>query len=57
MLEHQWSKLNSITGATTSSNAIKMAVEDCLKQAIKANGQDEGLVSKFYTCSRKRKRM
>ena len=54
MLEHQSVKVDSITGATTSSNAIKMAVEDCLKQAIKANGQDESLVSKFYTVPEKK---
>ncbi len=49
MIENQSVKVDSTTGATTSSNAIKMATEDCLKQALVADGSDESAVSAFYT--------
>lgn len=53
MIENQSVKVDAITGATTSSNGILMAVEDCLKQALTANGQDASLVSAFYTVPKK----
>lgn len=53
MIENQSVKIDAITGATTSSNAILMAVEDCLKQALSANGQDTSLVSAFYAVPEK----
>lgn len=49
MIEYQSVKVDATTGATTSSNAIKLATEDCLKQALAAAGSDESAVSAFYT--------
>ncbi len=49
MIEYQSVKVDATTGATTSSNAIKLATEDCLKQALFAAGSDESAVSAFYT--------
>ena len=48
MVEHQSVRVDSITGATVSSGAIKTAVEDCLTQAITAAGGDTAAVSAFY---------
>ncbi len=51
MIEKQSVKVDAITGATASSNAIKLATEDCLVQAIVAkNGTPED-VSAFYIMS------
>ena len=49
MIENQSVKVDSITGATVSSGAIKAATEDCLVQAITAAGGDVAAVSAFYT--------
>ena len=48
MIENQSVKLDSITGATVSSGAIKAAVEDCVAQAIAAAGGDAAAISAFY---------
>ena len=53
MLEYQSVSVDSITGATTSSNAIKQATEDCLVQAIEAAGGDPASVSAFYVTPEK----
>ena len=54
MIENQSVKVDSTTGATTSSNAIKMAVEDCLKQSLSAAGSEESAISAFYTVPAKK---
>ena len=54
MIDKQSVKVDSITGATVSSGAIKSAVEDCLVQAIQAAGGDVSAVSAFYTVSEKK---
>ena len=54
MIEHQSVKVDSVTGATASSGAIKTAVEDCLVQAITAAGGDVSAVSAFYTVPEKK---
>ncbi len=48
MILEQSVKVDAITGATTSSNAIKLATEDCLIQAIEAKGGSASDVSVFY---------
>ncbi len=48
MIENQSVTVDSITGATTSSNGIKAATEDCLVQAIQAAGGDVKSVKAFY---------
>lgn len=53
MIEYQSVKVDSTTGATTSSSAIKLATEDCLKQALTAAGSSESEVSAFYTVPEK----
>ena len=54
MVENQSVKVDSITGATVSSGAIKAATEDCLVQAIEAAGGDTAAVSAFYAVPEKR---
>ena len=54
MLEYQSVKVDSITGATISSSAIKLAVEDCLLQALAAAGADAGAISAFYITPEKK---
>ncbi len=53
MLEYQSVKVDSTTGATISSNAIKAATEDCLAQAIEAAGGDTSAISAFYSVPEK----
>jgi fumarate reductase flavoprotein subunit len=53
MLEYQSVTVDSITGATTSSGAIKLAVKDCLTQALKAAGTDESAIENFYVAQPK----
>lgn len=53
MLEYQSVQVDSITGATASSNAIKQATEDCLVQAIEAAGGDASQVKAFYVTPEK----
>ncbi|MCI9402723.1 MAG: FAD-dependent oxidoreductase [Oscillospiraceae bacterium] len=48
MLEYQSVTIDAITGATTSSNAIKMATENALVEALKAGGSDESAIRSFY---------
>ena len=53
MIEHQSVKVDSITGATVSSGAIKSCVEDCLNQAILAAGGDVSAITAFYSVPEK----
>ena len=53
IIENQSVRVDSITGATVSSGAIKTAVEDCLVQAIEAAGGDASAVTAFYTVPEK----
>lgn len=53
MLEYQSVSVDSIAGATTSSNATKQATEACLVQAIEAAGGDASSVSAFYVVPEK----
>ena len=48
MIEYQSVSVDSICGATVSSNAIKTAAESALVQAIVAAGGDENDVKAFY---------
>jgi len=47
IIENQSVAIDSITGATVSSVGIKEAVTNALKEAIKAGGSDENLISNF----------
>ncbi|MDD2592252.1 MAG: FAD-binding protein [Erysipelotrichaceae bacterium] len=53
MIKLQSVKVDATTGATTSSNAIKLATEDCLKQALVASNESEDKISAFYVASLK----
>ena len=53
MIENQSVKVDSITGATVSSGAIKTAVEDCLNQAIAAASGDAAGITAFYSVPEK----
>lgn len=49
MIANQSVKVDAVAGATVTSNAVMSAVESALKEAIKAAGNDESAVSRFYT--------
>lgn len=53
ILENQSVYVDGITGATASSNAVKQAVEEALKQALAAGGSDESAISAFYVIPKK----
>ena len=53
MLEHQSVKVDAITGATMTSNAVKTAVEDCITQALVAGESDPAAVEAFYAVPEK----
>lgn len=53
IIEHQSVRVDSTTGATVSSNAIKTVVEDALKQSLVANGSDEAQIKAFYNVPEK----
>ena len=53
MLENQSVRVDSITGATMTSAAVKTAVEDCIVQALEAAGCDPAAVQAFYTVPEK----
>lgn len=48
IIEHQSLSVDAICGATSSSNGIKSAIADALKQALKAGGSDESAIDGFY---------
>ena len=47
MLDYQSVAVDSITGATATSNGIKQATTDALEQAIKSAGTDPGAIEVF----------
>ncbi|MBR2835529.1 MAG: FAD-binding protein [Coriobacteriales bacterium] len=49
IIKNQSVKVDAVTGASVTSNGVKMAVENALRQAIKAAGNDESAISRFYT--------
>ncbi len=49
MVDHQSVRIDNTSGATYSSNAIKLATTDTLKQALKAAGSDTEDLSAFQT--------
>lgn len=49
MIANQSVAVDSITGATASSNGIKTAVTNALKEALKAGGSDESAINAFRT--------
>lgn len=48
MIENQSVAVDSITGATMSSNAVKQATEKALAEALKEGGSDPAAISAFY---------
>ena len=53
MIEHQSVKIDAVTGATVTSNAVKTAVESALKEAIVAAGNSDSEISRFYAVPEK----
>ena len=49
IIANQSVKVDSVTGATVTSNAVKTSVEQALKEAIVAAGNSESEISRFYT--------
>lgn len=49
IIENQSIAVDAIAGATASSDALRIACEDALKQALVAGGSDEGAVERFKT--------
>ena len=47
ILEHQSVSVDAITGATSSSNGIKLAVTDAIKEALAAGGSSENAITAF----------
>ncbi len=47
MIENQSVSVDCISGATASSNGVRMAVTDCIKQALAAGGSDEKAIAAF----------
>lgn len=54
MLENQSVAVDSITGATFTSKAIKEASADAVKQALAAGGSSEEAIAAFYTVPEKK---
>ena len=48
MIEAQSVKVDSITGATSSSAGVKAATEDALKKALAAGGSNQDAIKNFY---------
>ena len=48
MIENQSVTVDAIAGATISSDAVKLSVENALKQALKEGGSDETAIQYFY---------
>lgn len=51
MLELQSVSLDGISGATVTSNAVKVATEDALKQALEAAGTSIQAITSFYVAT------
>ena len=54
ILEHQSVSIDAITGATASSNAIKMATTTALTEALKAGGSDASAIKSFQVAPEKK---
>jgi uncharacterized protein with FMN-binding domain/succinate dehydrogenase/fumarate reductase flavoprotein subunit len=54
MLQHQSVSIDAITGATASSNAIKMATATALEEALKAGGSDPSAIRSFQVVPEKK---
>lgn len=48
MIKNQSVKVDSIAGATESSDAVKVSVENALKEALLAGGSSESAIQYFY---------
>jgi fumarate reductase flavoprotein subunit len=48
IIENQSVTIDAVAGATVSSDAVKLSVENALKQALKAGGSDETAIQHFY---------
>lgn len=48
IIESQSLEVDSVAGATASSNAIKIAVDKALREALVAGGTDESAVARFH---------
>jgi uncharacterized protein with FMN-binding domain/predicted oxidoreductase len=53
MIEHQSVRVDSIAGATESSDAVKISVENALKEALVAGGSEETAIQYFYNVPEK----
>jgi len=53
IIDNQSVKVDSVTGATASSNGIKTAVEQCLVEALAAAGTDSSAIQNFYSVPEK----
>lgn len=53
ILESQSIKVDMVSGATVTSNAARMAIEDCIKQAIVAAGNEESAIDTFKKAQEK----
>ncbi len=47
IIDHQSVSVDAVTGATSTSSAVKAAVEDCLEQALAAGGSGEEAIRAF----------
>ncbi len=54
MIENQSVAVDSITGATVSSNAVKLATQNALVEALKAGGSDESAIKNFQVVPEKK---
>lgn len=54
IIEAQSVKVDALTGATLTSEAVKAAVEDCIVQALEANACDTAAVEAFYAVPEKK---
>lgn len=53
MVDSQSIDVDMVSGATATSNSAKLAIEDCLKQALKAGGSDEAAINAFKVLQQK----
>jgi fumarate reductase flavoprotein subunit len=53
IIQNQSIAVDSITGATVSSDAVKLAIQDALKQALTAGGSDDSALSAFQVAPAK----
>ena len=53
ILDSQSIKVDLVSGATVTSNAARMAIEDCIKQALVAAGNEESAIETFKKAQEK----